>query len=208
MTSPMASSEIPHYSASYPYVIMGLRGARVGARVTAKARVTRQLAQTQCVSVRDPSVPWRHHWISYVSSYTPVARSITSAGSPLTSSCLVIACSMTSSQHLLITSSSIFICRVSLRHIYFYHTYSPSAESAYVTSYLFLRDYVVISNSIKRQHRTHFTHSSAGQRQRHYYLLASNNMDELNNLRRIEELCHNLRRQQEQQSSPTITPTG
>jgi len=51
---------------------------------------------------------------------------------PPTSSCLVIACSMTSSQHLLITSSSIFICRVSLRHIYFYHTYSPSAESAYV----------------------------------------------------------------------------
>ena len=51
----------PHYSASYPYVIVDLRGARVGARVTAKARVTRQLAQTQCVSVRDPSIPWRHH---------------------------------------------------------------------------------------------------------------------------------------------------
>ena len=29
-----------HYSASYPYVIVDLRGARVGARVTAKARVT------------------------------------------------------------------------------------------------------------------------------------------------------------------------
>ena len=26
----------PHYSASYPYVIVGLRGARVGARVTAR----------------------------------------------------------------------------------------------------------------------------------------------------------------------------
>ena len=44
----------PHYSASYPY---SLRGTRVGARVTAKARVTRQLAQTQCVSMCDPSVP-------------------------------------------------------------------------------------------------------------------------------------------------------
>ena len=30
----------PHYSASYPYVIVDLIGARVGARVTAKARVT------------------------------------------------------------------------------------------------------------------------------------------------------------------------
>ena len=30
----------PHYSASYPYVIVDLRGARVGARVTAKATVT------------------------------------------------------------------------------------------------------------------------------------------------------------------------
>jgi len=33
----------PHYSASYPYVIVDLRGARVGARVTAKARVTLEL---------------------------------------------------------------------------------------------------------------------------------------------------------------------
>jgi len=32
--------ENPHYSASYPYVIVDLRGARVGARVTARARVT------------------------------------------------------------------------------------------------------------------------------------------------------------------------
>ena len=32
----------------------------------------------------------------------------------------------------MLASSSIFICHVSLRHIYFYHTSSPSAESAYV----------------------------------------------------------------------------
>ena len=33
-------------------------------------------------------------------------------------------------------------------------------------------------------------------------------MDELNNLIRIEELCRNLREQQEQQRQQSITPTG
>ena len=44
------------------------------------------------------------------------------------------------------------------------------------------------------------------------YYLTSNDMDELNNLIRIEELCPNLREQQEQQrhqhSPPIVTPTG
>ena len=103
-----------------------------------------------------------------------------------------------------------------LRHIYFYlprHIYFTTLRHLLLnqlTSYLFLRDYVVISNSIKRQHRTRFTHSPAGQLQRHYYLMASNNVDELHNLQLIEELCRNLRRQreQEQHSSSTVTPTG
>jgi len=38
---------------------------------------------------------------------------------------------------------------------------------------------------------------------------ASNDMDELNNLIRIEELCRNLREQQEQQrQQSTVTATG
>ena len=47
--------------------------------------------------------------------------------------------------------------------------------------------------------------------------MASNNVDELHNLQLIEELCRNLRRQQEQerqqeqqrqQSPPTVTSSG
>ena len=93
-------------------------------------------------------------------------------------------------RHCLTSSSSIFSYWISLCHTYF------------------LRDYIVISNSIKRQHRTHFTHSPAGQRQRHVYYLTSDSMDELNNLIRIEELCRNLREQQEQQRQQSITPTS
>jgi len=60
----------------------------------------------------------------------------------------------------------------------------------------------------KKATQDSFHHSSAGQHQRHVdYLLASNNMDELNNLQRIEELCRNLRRQREQEQQ-SITPTG
>ena len=60
----------------------------------------------------------------------------------------------------------------------------------------------------KRQHNTRFTHSPAGQRQRHVYYLTSDSMDELNNLIRIEELCRNLREQQEQQRQQSATATG
>ena len=38
--------------------------------------------------------------------------------------------------------------------------------------------------------------------------MASNDMDELRNLERIEELCRNLREQQERQRQQSITPTG
>ena len=90
---------------------------------------------------------------------------------------------------------------------YFYHTYSSSAESAYI-----IPIFTTITSSflapIKRQHRTHFTHSSAGQRQRHYYLMASNNIDELQNLERIEQLCRNLRHQRQQEQQQPLSATG
>ena len=57
------------------------------------------------------------------------------------SSCAPATHSMTSSLHVII------IYFYLSRHIYFYHTSSPSAESAYVIP--ILRDYVIISNSIK-----------------------------------------------------------
>ena len=78
-----------------------------------------------CHHIRESLAPLRQHTRA-------IGLRLRAGSPPPTSSCLVIACSMTSSQHLLITSSSIFICRVSLRHIYFYHVSSPSAESAYV----------------------------------------------------------------------------
>jgi len=125
------------------------------------------------------------HQHFHYSSYTRVARSITSA-------CL--------RHRLFLSATSAYVISIftTLRHLLLNQ----------LTSYLFLRDYVVISNSIKRQHRTHFTHSSAGQRQRHYYLLASNNMDELQNLERIEQLCRNLRRQREQEQQHPLSATG
>ena len=113
-------------------------------------------------------------------------------------------------------SSSIFSCWINLRHTYIYHTYSPSAQSAYVTSIFTIRRHL---KQYKKATRTHFTHSSARQPQRHYsssarqlqphyYIMASNNVDELQNLERIEELCRNLREQQEQQRQQSITLTG
>ena len=62
----------------------------------------------------------------------------------------------------------------------------------------------------KKATQDSFRQSPVVQHQRHVHYLTSHNMDQLKSLDRIEELCHNLRRQreQEQQSSPTITPTG
>jgi len=58
----------PHYSASYPYVIIDLREARVGARVTAKPRVTLGLHASSpkpnvsaCVTRPFHDVCLRHH---------------------------------------------------------------------------------------------------------------------------------------------------
>jgi len=101
-----------------------------------------------------------------------------------------------------------------LRH---HHLLYLAAESAYIIPiFTILRHHL---KQYKRQHKTRFTHSSAQQRQRHYsspagqrqrhvYYLTSNSMDELNNLIRIEELCRNLREQQEQQRQQSTTPTG
>jgi len=103
------------------------------------------------------------------------------------------------------------------RHIYFYHTSSPSAESAYIIPiFTILRRHL---KQYKRQHKTRFTHSAAeqrqrhysstaGQLQRHYSVMASNNVDELKNLELIEQLCRNLRQQQQQQQQQSATPTG
>jgi len=131
------------------------------------------------------------------------------------SSCAPATHSMTSSLHVII------IYFYLSRHIYFYHTSSPSAESAYIIPiFTILRRHF---KQYKRQHKTRFTHSPTQQRQRHYsspaeqhqrhvYYLTSNDMDELRNLERIEELCRNLREQQERQrnqhSPPIVTPTG
>ena len=98
MTSPMTSSEIP---ITQPPT---LRGTRVG------ARVTRQLAQTQCVSVRGPSVPWRM------------------LTSPLNKLCVIVYASR-SLHYISMLTSPLTKLRVIF---YFYHTYSPSAESAHV----------------------------------------------------------------------------
>jgi len=89
--------------------------------------------------------------------------------------------------------------------VYFYHTYSSSAASAYV-----IPIFTTPRRHIKRYKKAtqdSFRHSSAGQLQRQHvdYLLTSDDMDELRNLERIEQLCRNLRRQQ---SSPTNTNTG
>jgi len=56
---------------------------------------------------------------------------------------------LTSSQHRLVTSIAILICRI----ISIFKTLTRLL----LNQYLFLQDYIVISNSIKRQHRTHFT---------------------------------------------------
>jgi len=78
-----------------------------------------------------------------------------------------------------------------------------------------LRHYFSRHRHVKRYKKAtqiSFRLSSAGQLQWQHvdYLLASNNMDELKKLELIEQLCRNLRRQQEQQreEQQSITPTG
>jgi len=60
-----------------------------------------------------------------------------------------------------------------------------------------------MSNTIKRQHKTHF----AIHQQQHVDYLTSDEMDELQNLERIEQLCRNLRQQREQLQQP-LSATG
>ena len=72
---------------TYPDVIVDLRGARVRVRVRAKARVTRGLRNSSPKSNVSACaarpfhdvIATRHYWLSYASSCTRAARSITSA---------------------------------------------------------------------------------------------------------------------------------
>ena len=140
---------------------------------------------------------------SYCTPRLPHALVNAHATSSMTSPCLRHRLFLSAASYLFLPHFVTF-CWISLRHTYFTR----------------LRRH---SNSIKRQHKTRFTHSptqqrqrhyssSARQLQRHYYIMASNNIDELQNLERIEELCRNLRQQQERQrnqhSPPIVTPTG
>ena len=103
-----------------------------------------------------------------------------------------------------------------LRH--HHHLLYLAAESAYI-----IPIFTIVRRHLKQYKmttQTRFTHSSARQRQRHYsasarqlqryyYIMASNNVDELQNLERIEELCRNLRQQQQQQQQQqSATATG
>ena len=60
-------------------------------------------------------------------------------------------------------------------------------------------------HAIKDPTRHSFRHYLQHHRHVNYKDLRTANMDELNNLLRIEQLCHNLRQQQQQQSD---TPSG
>jgi len=102
-----------------------------------------------------------------------------------------------------------------LSYFYFYHTYSSSAESAYIIP-IFTRLHRHLKQYKKAtQYSFHLIHQQDSDSDiNNYYLQASNDMDELNNLIRIEELCRNLRSQQQQeqqrdqQQQSTVTSTG
>jgi len=92
--------------------------------------------------------------------------------------------------------------------VYFYHTYSSSAASAYVIPiFTTPRRHIkrikgntgLIPSFIKRT-------AAAATRRLPTYLLTSDDMDEFRSLEKIEELCRNLREQQS--SSTIITNTG
>ena len=83
----------------------------------------------------------------------------------------------------------------------FYNTTSSSAESAYVIP--ILQYYVVMSNAIKGNTELISPIHQQEQHQRQVDYLTSHNMDELKNLELIEQLCRNLRRQQQ-----SATATG
>jgi len=102
---------------------------------------------------------------------------------------LVTVISMTSSRHPVIASSSTSSYIFSYRVIVIFYNATSS--------------YHVMSNVIKRQHRTHSV-IHRGQQQRQF-----TGMDELKNLQLIEELCRNLRRQQQQpQQHQSLPSTG